>query len=63
MEALSRDARYAAARATDQSVGWGCDFRPGLPRRTIQWWMGNAASAAACTLFVAFIAALLWSAS
>lgn len=54
---------YQAAKKTDQSNGWGSDFRPALPRRSVQWWIGNAASAAACTLFVAFVAALLWSVS
>lgn len=54
---------YQAAKKTDQSRDWGCDFRPTLPRRTLFWWMGQGASAAACTVFVAFIAALLWSAS
>lgn len=34
-----------------------------MPRRTVGWWIGNVASASACTLFVAFVAALLWSAS
>lgn len=54
---------YQAAKATDQSGQRGWNFAPELPRRTVQWWIGNAASAAACTVFVAFIAALLWSAS
>ena len=54
---------YQAAKKTDQSRDWGCDFRPSLPRCTAGWWIGNVASASACTLFVAFIAALLWSAS
>lgn len=63
MDAIARDPRFAAAKKTDQSNGWGSDFRPVLPRRSVQWWIGNVASAAACTLFVAFIAALLWSVS
>ena len=54
---------YQAAKKTDQSRDWGCDFRPSLPRRTAGWWIGNVASASACTLFVAFVAALLWGAS
>jgi len=54
---------YQAAKKTDHSRGQGWDFRPSLPQRTVGWWIGNAASASACTLFVAVIAALLWSAS
>ena len=52
-----------AAKATDQSRGRGWSFDPALPRRSVGWWIGNVASASACTLFVAFVAALLWSAS
>lgn len=53
---------YQAAKATDQSRGRGWDFRD-LPRRSVFWWIGNASSAAVCTVFVAVIAALLWSVS
>lgn len=66
MDALARDPRFTAARQTDQSNGRGWNFSPALPalpRRTVGWWIGNAASASACTVFVAFIAALLWSVS
>lgn len=63
MDALTRDPRFLAARKTDQSGQRGWNFAPELPRRTIGWWIGNAASASACTVFVAVIAALLWSAS
>jgi len=62
MDALARDPRFAAARKTDQSGQRGWDFRD-LPRRSVFWWMGNASAAAVCTVFVAVIAALLWSAS
>lgn len=54
---------YQAAKKTDQSGQRGWNFAPELPRRTVGWWIGNASSAAACTVFVAVIAALLWSAS
>ena len=54
---------YRAAKATDQSRGRGWSFDPALPRRSAGWWIGIVASASACTLFVAFMAALLWSAS
>lgn len=54
---------YQAAKATDQSRGRGWSFDPYIPQRTAGWWIGNVASASACTLFVAFVAALLWSAS
>ena len=54
---------YRAAKSTDQSRGRGWSFDPALPRRSAGWWIGNVASASACTLFVAFMAALLWSAS
>ena len=63
MDALARDPRFLAARKTDQSGQRGWNFAPELPRRTVLWWMGQGASAAACTVFVAVIAALLWSAS
>jgi len=63
MDALTRDPRFLAARKTDQSGERGWDFRPSLPSRSIGWWIGNASSAAVCTVFVAVIAALLWSAS
>ena len=63
MDAIARDPRFLAARKTDQSGERGWDFRPALPRRSVGWWIGNASSAAACTVFVAVIAALLWSAS
>ena len=54
---------YQAAKKTDQSGQRGWNFAPELPRRTVGWWMGQGASAAVCTVFVAVIAALLWSAS
>lgn len=60
---IATDARYRAARQTDQSGQRGWDFSPATPRRSSGWWIGNLASALACTLFVAFVAALLWSAS
>lgn len=60
---IATDARYRAAKATDQSRGRGWNFAPAIPRRSAGWWIGNVASASACTLFVAFMAALLWSAS
>jgi hypothetical protein len=62
MDALARDPRFLAARKTDQSGQRGWGFRD-LPRRSVFWWIGNASSAAVCTVFVAVIAALLWSAS
>lgn len=54
---------YRKAKATDQSGQRGWNFAPEIPRRSAGWWIGNVASASACTLFVAFMAALLWSAS
>lgn len=54
---------YQAAKKTDQSGQRGWNFAPELPRRSVFWWIGNASSAAACTVFVAVISALLWSAS
>lgn len=62
-DALTRDARFMDARKTDQSGQRGWDFSPAIPRRSAGWWIGNVASAAACALFVAFVAALLWSVS
>lgn len=63
MDALLSNPRYRHAKATDQSRGRGWSFDPSIPQRTVGWWFGNVASASACTLFVAFMAALLWSAS
>ena len=62
-DVLARNDRYRVAKATDQSRGRGWNFAPAMPRRSAGWWIGNVASASACTLFVAFMAALLWSAS
>lgn len=62
-DVLARNDRYRVAKATDQSGQRGWDFAPEIPRRSAGWWIGNVASASACTLFVAFVAALLWSAS
>lgn len=62
-DVLARNDRYRVAKATDQSGQRGWDFAPAMPRRSAGWWFGNVASASACTLFVAFMAALLWSAS
>lgn len=58
------------AEARERYRELACEDRPGdpwsvpfMPRRSAGWWIGNVASASACTLFVAFMAALLWSAS
>lgn len=63
MDGLTHNHRYRAARATDQSGQRGWNFAPAIPCRSAGWWLGNVASASACTLFVAVLAALLWGAS